>query len=48
MKKYYRCHVCNDIHYGVNPPELCPTCFQKNAYIEITKKEALFVQNGTD
>jgi rubrerythrin len=25
-KRYWRCFVCNDIHYGVAPPELCPTC----------------------
>ena len=26
MKRYWRCFVCNDIHYGVASPELCPTC----------------------
>jgi len=26
MKRYWRCFVCNDIHYGVRPPEICPTC----------------------
>ena len=45
MKKFWRCNVCNDIHYGVNPPETCPTCFQKDAYVEIEKTEAEFVQN---
>jgi ferredoxin-thioredoxin reductase catalytic chain len=39
-KKYWRCHVCNDIHYGLKPPELCPTCLAKNAYVEISSAEA--------
>ncbi len=40
MKKYWRCHVCNDIHYGIKPPEICPTCSVKNAYVEISFAEA--------
>ncbi len=40
MKKYWRCFVCNDIHYGVKPPEICPTCLVKNAYVEISSEEA--------
>ena len=40
MKKLWRCFVCNDIHYGVNPPEICPTCRVKNAYVEISSAEA--------
>jgi ferredoxin-thioredoxin reductase catalytic chain len=40
MRKFWRCFVCNDIHYGVKPPELCPTCKVKNAYAEISAKEA--------
>ncbi len=40
MKKYWRCFVCNDIHYGLAPPEICPTCKVKNAYIEISSHEA--------
>lgn len=40
MKKFWRCHVCNDIHYGINPPEICPTCKVENAYVEITSEEA--------
>jgi len=31
--------VCNDIHYGVKPPEICPTCQVKNAYVEISSAE---------
>ncbi|MFB0564202.1 MAG: ferredoxin-thioredoxin reductase catalytic domain-containing protein [Candidatus Aminicenantaceae bacterium] len=40
MKKYWRCFVCNDIHYGIKPPEICPTCRAKNAYVEISSEEA--------
>jgi len=40
MKKYWRCFVCNDIHYGLKPPELCPTCKVTNAYVEISEAEA--------
>jgi ferredoxin-thioredoxin reductase catalytic subunit len=39
-KRYWRCFVCNDIHYGVAPPELCPTCNVLNAYVEISAEEA--------
>jgi len=40
VKKFWRCHVCNDIHYGVNPPETCPTCLVKKAFVEISSEEA--------
>jgi len=40
MKKYWRCFVCNDIHYGFYPPEICPTCKVKDAYVEISAAEA--------
>jgi len=39
-KKYWRCKVCGDIHYGVNPPQECPTCHTEDAYEEISKAEA--------
>lgn len=39
-KKFFRCTICNDIHYGVAGPELCPTCQNKKVYIEVTKEEA--------
>ncbi len=39
-KKFWRCNVCNDIHYEVADPEICPTCQAKNAYVEIDKEEA--------
>jgi len=40
VKKYWRCFVCNDIHYGLNPPKVCPTCLAENAYVEICAAEA--------
>ena len=42
-KKFWRCNVCNDIHYGMAGPEICPTCKVKNAYVEIDKEEAMKV-----
>ncbi len=48
-KRYWRCFVCNDIHYGIAPPELCPTCKVLNAYVEITAEEARkFLGGGPD
>ncbi len=51
MKKYWRCFVCNDIHYGLAPPDICPTCKVENAYIEISSHEAenvLFLKTEMD
>ena len=39
MKKFWRCNVCQDIHWGIAGPEVCPTCFTKNAFVEINRKE---------
>lgn len=39
-KKFWRCTVCGDIHYGIAGPEICPTCHSKNAYVEADKKAA--------
>jgi len=47
MKKHWRCYVCNDVHYGVRPPEVCPTCGFKNAYVEITSEEARKIPQAT-
>ncbi len=47
MKKFWRCFVCNDIHYGVKPPEICPTCMAKDAYVEISSEEAQKVSSVT-
>jgi ferredoxin-thioredoxin reductase catalytic subunit len=44
MKKYWRCTVCGDIHYGNAPPKVCPTCSQVNVYVEIERKEALNIE----
>lgn len=40
MKKLWRCFICNDIHYGLKPPEICPTCLARNAYVEVSSREA--------
>ncbi len=47
MKKFWRCHVCNDIHFGVKPPEICPTCSVQHAYVEISSEEAQKICGGT-
>lgn len=39
-RKFWRCHVCNDLHWGVKPPGECPTCRVNNAYVEVTPEEA--------
>ena len=45
MKKmFWRCHVCNDIHYGLKPPEVCPTCGAKNAFVRCDPAEVTKVQ----
>jgi len=48
MKKYWRCFVCNDIHYGIRPPEICPTCGVPHAYVEVTSEEARKVGSLTE
>jgi ferredoxin-thioredoxin reductase catalytic chain len=45
-KRYWRCFVCNDIHYGIAPPELCPTCKVLHAYVEISTEEARKILGG--
>jgi rubrerythrin len=44
-KSYFRCNVCNDIHFGIAGPGICPTCQVENAYIEIEKHEAMGIMN---
>jgi rubrerythrin len=39
-KKFWKCKVCGDIHWGNAGPEMCPTCDTKNVYSEVTKEEA--------
>jgi len=48
MKKFWRCFVCNDIHYGVNPPEICPTCKAKNAFVEISSAESQKISGASE
>ena len=40
QKKYWKCTVCNDIHYGLAAPEHCPTCQQDHKFVEVTAEEA--------
>lgn len=40
MKKFWRCTVCGDIHYGNAPPKICPTCQQVDVYAETDADEA--------
>jgi len=47
MKRYWRCFVCNDIHVGLRPPEVCPTCRVRNAYVEVTPAEAKIMAETT-
>jgi ferredoxin-thioredoxin reductase catalytic subunit len=48
-KRYWRCFVCNDVHHGITPPELCPTCKVLNAYVEISADEARrFLEAGIE
>jgi|GEM_PF-137218 len=41
QKRFWRCHVCNDIHFGVKPPEYCPTCGMRNAFVICDRQEAV-------
>jgi ferredoxin-thioredoxin reductase catalytic subunit len=43
MRKIWRCHVCNDIHLGNKPPEVCPTCGARHAFILSDLNEALVI-----
>jgi rubrerythrin len=41
-KKYWRCTICGDLHYGAKAPEKCPTCgHAASDAIEISKEEFL-------
>ena len=41
-KTFWRCTVCGDLHYGVKPPEKCPTCASPaSKAVEITREEFL-------
>ena len=42
VKRYWRCTICGDLHYGVKAPEICPTCsFSREKAVEITRAEFL-------
>ena len=38
-RRLWRCLVCNDLHLGMEPPAICPTCTQKDVYMEISETE---------
>lgn len=38
-KKIWRCHFCNDITLIEFPLDICPTCNQEFAYVEIDLEE---------
>jgi ferredoxin-thioredoxin reductase catalytic subunit len=40
-KLLWRCHVCNDLHFGERAPVLCPTCGARNAFVLVDRGEAL-------
>lgn len=44
MKSYWRCFICNDIHFGVRSPGVCPTCGVPKAYVRVSGREAAMVQ----
>lgn len=46
QKRFWRCHVCNDIHYGVYAPEFCPTCGKRNAFVLCDRGEAVRLLEG--
>jgi len=45
-KKFWRCNVCNDIHYGLKPPKQCPTCGALDAFVICDTNEAMKVMEG--
>lgn len=45
-KKFWRCHVCNDLHYGDRAPAICPTCGAKNAFVQVDLNEATNLIGG--
>jgi ferredoxin-thioredoxin reductase catalytic chain len=48
VKKLWRCHVCNDIHYGIKGPVVCPTCGAKNAFslIDYPESKKVIIDRG--
>jgi ferredoxin-thioredoxin reductase catalytic chain len=44
-KKLWRCHFCNDVHFGEKAPTVCPTCGRSNSFVLIDNNEALRIIN---
>ncbi|MFA6065079.1 MAG: hypothetical protein WCW44_03985 [archaeon] len=45
-KKFWKCTICGDMHYGEKAPEKCPTCnYPREKYIEIKKEEFIKLLN---
>jgi len=40
-KKFWKCKICGDIHYGAAGPEVCPTCMAKKAYESVDMAAAM-------
>lgn len=41
-KKFWRCSICGDLHYGPAAPEICPNCgYSREKAREISKEEFL-------
>jgi len=41
-KKFWRCTICGDLHWGASAPEKCPTCgHPRSDSVEIKKEEFL-------
>ncbi|MBS1262908.1 MAG: hypothetical protein MAG715_00073 [Methanonatronarchaeales archaeon] len=47
-KTLWRCIVCNDVHYGSEPPGTCPTCMSTDVYVKSDPQEARQVMLGLD
>jgi rubrerythrin len=39
-KKYFKCGVCGDIHFGEAGPEICPTCNVPKSYELVDRETA--------
>jgi rubrerythrin len=39
-KKFFKCKVCGDIHFGLKGPHICPTCANVDTYAEISADDA--------
>ncbi|MBU0531116.1 hypothetical protein KJ910_01280 [Patescibacteria group bacterium] len=39
-KKFFKCRVCGDIHFGLDAPAVCPTCKVKKSYEAATGADA--------